>query len=83
MCDDEKQYERFCKGQFASIHAKLDRLDEAVRGNGRDGINVRLDRLETKVRNRTRLNWLVIGAVVVLAVQRAWELAAELIEAGT
>jgi len=28
----EAQYENICKGEFAAIHAKLDRLDEAIRG---------------------------------------------------
>jgi hypothetical protein len=40
------QYDRMCKAEFAAIHTKLDRLDEAIRGNGRVGIQLRLDRLE-------------------------------------
>ena len=44
MCPSE-QYETICKGEFASIHGKLDKLDEAIRGNGKPGIQRRLDRL--------------------------------------
>ena len=51
----EAQYENICKGEFAAIHAKLDRLDETIRGNGRPGIQVRLDRLEAAERSRSRL----------------------------
>ena len=32
MCSDRDQYDRVCRGEFAAIHTKLDRLDEAVRG---------------------------------------------------
>jgi hypothetical protein len=61
-CDG--QYERVCKDQFASIHAKLDRLDEAIRGNGRPGITVRLDRLEQDAKRQARLLWLVVGSAI-------------------
>lgn len=32
MCSDTDQYDRVCKGEFVELHAKLDRLDEAIRG---------------------------------------------------
>ncbi len=57
MCAETNQYERVCKGEFAAISAKLDRLDEAIRGNGRPGIQVRLDRLEAAEKSRNRLIW--------------------------
>ncbi len=62
VCDG--QYERVCKDEFASIHAKLDRLDEAIRGNGRPGITVRLDRLEQDAKRQARLLWLVVGSAI-------------------
>jgi hypothetical protein len=61
-CDG--QYERVCKDEFASIHAKLDRLDEAIRGNGRPGITVRLDRLEQDAKRQARLIWLIVGSAI-------------------
>jgi len=64
-CDG--QYERVCKGEFASIHAKLDRLDEAIRGNGKPGITVRLDRLEQDAKRKGKLIWLIIGAGITAA----------------
>lgn len=50
--------------QFEAIHEKLDRLDEAIRGNGKPGILIRLDRLEQDARRQNRLIWLIVGAVV-------------------
>ena len=66
------QYENVCKGEFASVHTKLDRLDEAIRGNGRPGIQLRLDRLEAAERSRSRLIWIILGAAVTLAVTAVW-----------
>ena len=67
------QYENLCKSEFAAIHAKLDRLDEAIRGNGRPGIQLRLDRLEAAERSRSRLIWIITGAAVTLAVTAVWQ----------
>jgi len=66
------QYEAICKGEFAELHAKLDRLDEAIRGNGKPGLQRRLDRLEMAEAMRSRLVWLVVGATVTLAATAVW-----------
>ena len=63
MTDCAEQYENVCKGEFAELHRKLDRIDEAIRGNGRPGIQLRLDRLEQDRLSRSRLFWLALGAV--------------------
>ena len=57
------QFEQ-CQSQFESIHRKLDRLDEAIRGNGKPGILIRLDRLEQDAKRQAKLIWLIIGAVI-------------------
>ena len=57
------QFEQ-CQNQFESIHNKLDRLDEAIRGNGKPGIQLRLDRLEQDARRQARLIWLIVGAAI-------------------
>ena len=87
MCGDSDQpacrslgegtYDRVCKGQFSSIHTKLDRLDEALRGNGKPGIHLRLDRLESAEAIRSRLLWVIAGCVAMLAVQAVWKLIAK------
>ena len=74
MCANSEQYETVCKGEFASIHQKLDKMDEAIRGNGKPGIQLRLDRLENSESRRSRLLWLIAGAVATLAVGGAWKL---------
>ncbi|MFW6062407.1 MAG: hypothetical protein ACOC93_06320 [Planctomycetota bacterium] len=65
---DTEQYDRVCKGEFDQLHRKLDRLDEAIRGNGKPGILIRLDRLEQSARRQARLVWLIIGAFVTSGV---------------
>jgi hypothetical protein len=50
--------------QFEAIHEKLDRLDVAIRGNGKPGILIRLDRLEQDARRQSKLIWLIVGAAV-------------------
>ena len=58
-CDNMER----CEKHFEEIHRKLDRLDEAVRGNGRPGILIRLDRLEQDAKRQAKLIWLIMGAV--------------------
>ena len=74
MCGDSQQYDRVCKGEFASIHVKLDKLDEAIRGNGKPGIQLRLDRLESAEATRSRLLWIIAGSTVTLALGAVWKL---------
>ena len=74
MCAGSEQYERICRGEFGSIHTKLDRMDEAIRGNGRPGIQLRLDRLESAEAVRSRLMWIIAGSTVTLAVGAVWKL---------
>ena len=71
MCPSE-QYETICKGEFDELHAKLDRMDVALRGNGKPGIQLRLDRIEQDSKRQARLVWLVVGAAVTLAASSAW-----------
>lgn len=74
MIDCAGQYERVCRGEFASIHAKLDRLDEAIRGNSRPGLQLRLDRLESAEAVRSKLLWIIAGSAGSLAVTAIWRL---------
>lgn len=81
MSECAGQYERVpacpadrCKGEFSAIHAKLDRLDEAIRGNSKPGIQLRLDRLEAAEAVRSKLLWIIAGSVVSLAVAAVWKL---------
>lgn len=74
MSSDFEHDECVCSREFAAIHAKLDRLDEAIRGNGRLGILLRLDRLESAEAVRSKLLWIIAGSVLSLAVAAVWKL---------
>jgi tetrahydromethanopterin S-methyltransferase subunit G len=70
MSAETEQYRTVCKAEFQAVHSKLDKLDEAIRGNGRPGIQTRLDRLE----RFSHFVWFIVGAAVsagiAVAVQR-------------
>ncbi len=72
MQESRDQYESVCRNEFGELHTKLDKLDESIRGNGRPGIQVRLDRLEQDAKRQGRLVWLIIGVMVTLAVTALW-----------
>ncbi len=74
MSECTGQYERVCKGEFAAVNAKLDRLDEAIRGNSKPGIQLRLDRLEAAEAVRSRLLWIIAGSTVTLALGAVWKI---------
>ena len=66
MCE---KYEAICKSEFAQLHAKLDRLDVAMRGNGKLGIVMRIDRLEQSRHWIGKAVWFGLGiAASVLVV---------------
>lgn len=62
MSCEQDRYDLVCKGAFAELHQKLDRVDDAIRGNGHIGILRRLDRLEQAQAQRSRMNWTLLGA---------------------
>jgi hypothetical protein len=74
VIDCDSRYDRVCKDEFASINVKLDKLDEAIRGNGKPGIQMRLDRLESAEATRSRLLWVIAGSTVTLALGALWKL---------
>jgi len=59
-CNNE-QYENVCKGEFVELHKKLDGMDQAIRGNGKPGIQLRLDRLEQERISRSKVTWFLLG----------------------
>ena len=69
-----EQYEKICKDQFRLVIDKLDRLDENIRGNGKPGINRRLDRLEAVDAARAKVLWLIAASTVALAVGALWKI---------
>ena len=63
-----------CQREFRVLFEKIDRLDEAVRGNGKPGIQRRLDRLEAVDATRSKILWLIAASTVALAVGALWKL---------
>jgi len=70
-----------CAGELARLaearrddSAKLDKILKHLEGNGRDGLIVRVDRLEQTEKRRSRLVWIVAAAVIALVVKTGWEL---------
>ena len=61
MTCNNQQYEDVCKGEFAELHKKLDSMDQAIRGNGKPGIQLRLDRLEQERLSRSKVTWFLLG----------------------
>jgi len=53
-----------CKNELSMLARKIEQLDIAIRGNGKPGIQLRLDRLEQVEAGRKRLTWIVVGAFV-------------------
>jgi hypothetical protein len=62
MSDNCENHEN-CKVSFEVLFKKIDKLDEAIRGNGKPGILIRLDRLEQSAGIHAKLIWLILGAL--------------------
>jgi hypothetical protein len=56
-----------CERVTGVINGKLDKLDEAIRGNGKPGLIVRMDRIERGIGLMMRLGWLLLGVVTMQA----------------
>ena len=76
MCEADKQKicSENCHDALKVIFEKLDRLDIAIRGNGKLGVLTRLTLLEHGFTWRNRLVWMLIGCFVtgVVAVGVNW-----------
>jgi len=74
MTEQSTQYERFCKEAFDRLFKKLEVIDVAIRGNGKPGLTLRLDRVEQKEQRRGKLLWLITGATIAALVSAvaAW-----------
>jgi len=66
QCNIEQEH---CQKQFDLLFDKLDKLDSAIRGNGKPGITVRLDRLEQSTKIYTRIIWVLLGAALTALIQ--------------
>ncbi len=60
--DRFQHFEKHLEKMESSLTAKLDKIDEDLCGNGKDGIHIRLDRLENSKKLVSRYFWIVVGA---------------------
>lgn len=59
-----QHFEENLKRMESSLTAKLDKIDEDIHGNDKDGINIRLDRLENSQKLASLWFWIIISAMV-------------------
>ena len=57
-----QHFEKHLEKMESSLTTKLDKIDEDLRGNGKLGMNVRLDRVENSQKLASRWFWIVVGA---------------------
>lgn len=53
-----------------SLGRQVEKLTASIEGNGDLGLKYRVDRMESWIKPRSRIEWMVIGAAVTAAV--AW-----------
>jgi len=64
------EFRRYIGGTLNSINARLGRIDTAVNGNGREGLNVRVAKLEqtaTDTRRSGDVFWKIVAVGASLA----------------
>ena len=74
MCKLSDQYNLVCKKEFVTINDKIDKLTDSIVGNGKPGLNIRVDRLEQVSRGLCRAMWLVFASVIVGVAGMFWQL---------
>jgi hypothetical protein len=58
-----------CEDLFKMIFERFDKLEEMLKGNGKPGITVRLDRVESKVNTVAKLAWVTVGVIITAIVK--------------
>ena len=69
---ESEQYKAVCKQEFMEIKKSLSIIDKSLRGNGKVGMVVRIDRLEQAEATRSRLLWVIATTVIGLLVATIW-----------
>lgn len=60
--------DRQVRAELIALREMVQRIDVAIRGNDKPGIQTRLDRLEVAEKRRGRLMWILVAASVTIAV---------------
>ena len=69
-----QRFEENLKRMETSLTAKLDKIDADIRGNGKDGVHIRLDRLENTKKLVSRYFWILVSATVpaLISIYLSW-----------
>jgi len=62
-----------CERVTAVITNKLDKLDETIRGNGKPGMLVRMDRIERAIGLLMRVGWMLCVLILTQAMPGIWK----------
>ena len=62
------------QGSVETLTGKVESMDTLLRGNGKTGLILRVDRMEQTDKRRTWIIRTVLGAVLTLAVATVWGL---------
>jgi len=76
-CNDSQAEQ--CDKNFDVLFKKIDRLDVAIRGNGKPGILTRLALVEDTVLRRGKFGWLIQSVIVTAIASGATTLIVKLI----
>lgn len=58
--------------ETSSMNEKLDKVVHSIEGNGKPGLNLRVDRLEQTGRLRSKVIWLLLAAIISAGVSAAF-----------
>ncbi len=69
-----QHFEKHLEKMETSLMAKLDKIDEDIRANGKEGINIRLDRLKNTKKLVSRYFWILVSATVpaLISIYLSW-----------
>ena len=71
---------KYCQLQFDDLKDDVKCIKKAIIGNGADGYNVRIDRLEQSRKARGKVEWTIIACLIVILVNSVWTLSAKVVD---
>jgi hypothetical protein len=82
-CTSEQQ--KYCEERFHNIDRTLDRIEKGTKcrtgkilrllqGNGHVGLVMTVDRLVQKDKTKSKLIWIILGAVIPLIITVSWRI---------
>ena len=74
MSEGPESFESWCRDEFSHVRTMLSRLDEAIRGNGKKGILIRMDRLEMARALQSKVLWVGVGCGLTVTLKVVWEM---------